>query len=169
MADSCFQVLLDINSMFGLFPREAISHNFTVLSGCCCQYSRLIKSLWYKWPATLICYPPCCIDSPSHKRLFEGCWSPIYICNTFVLIKCSHSMEIGYLTKWLEPTVMRLIVVTVAAIVPRRSIFRVAGYRFLKSKGSDQITCWYLMANVFDHPFHCGKIWRTIKKYNISN
>lgn len=140
-----FWFLLDTNSMFGLFPREAISHNFTVLSGCYCQYSRLIKSLWHNWPVSLICYPPCCIDLPSHKRLFEGCWSPIYICNTFVLIKCSHSMEIGYLTKWLEPTVIRLIVVTVGAIVPHRSIFRVAWYWILKSKRSDQITWWKLV------------------------
>lgn len=93
------------------FPERLLAIISLSLSGCCCQYSRLIKSLWHKWPATLICYPPRCIDSPSHKRLFEGCWSPIYICNTFVLIKCSHSMEIGYLTKWLEPTVIRLIAV----------------------------------------------------------
>lgn len=147
--NSCFQVLPDISSMFGLFPSEAISHNSTVLSGHCCHYSHLIKSLWHKWPAALICYPPCCIDCPSHKRLFEGCWSPIYICNTFVLIKCSHSMEIGYLTKWLEPAVIRLIAVTVAASVPYRSIFRVAGYWILKSESSDQITWWNLMTSHF--------------------
>lgn len=135
--------------MFGLFPTEAISHNFTVVSGRFCHYSHLIKSLWHKWPVTLICYPPCCIDSPNHKRLFEGCWSPIYFCNTFVLIKCSHSMEIGYLTKWLELRVIQLIAVTVAAIVPCRSIFRVAGYGFLKSKRSDQITWWNLIADCF--------------------
>lgn len=165
--------------MFGLFPREAISHNSTVLSGCYCQYSHLIKSLWHKWPATLICYPPCCIDSPSRKRLFEGCWSPIYICSTFVLIKCSHSMEIGYLTKWLEPAVMRLIAVTVAAIVPYGSIFRVAGYWIKKkSKSTDKITWWNLMADCFLQQsvrtsvrtnafFTIGKFWKLSKKKTL--
>lgn len=75
-----------------------------------------------------------------HQRLFEGCWSPIHICNTFVLIKCSHGMEIGSLTKRLGPRVIRLIVVTVAAGAPGRSIFRVACYWLVKSKRSDQIT-----------------------------
>lgn len=84
-----------------------------------------------------------------HKRLFEGCWSPIHICNTFVLIKCSHSMEIGSLTKRLGPRVIRLIVVTVAASAPRRSIFRVACYWLLKSKRSDQITGWNVMTSCF--------------------
>lgn len=84
-----------------------------------------------------------------HERLFEGCWSPIHICNTFVLIKCSHSMEIGSLTKRLGPRVIRLIVVTVAASAPRRSIFRVAGYWLLKSKRSDQITGWNVMTSCF--------------------
>lgn len=38
-------------------------------------------------------------------------------------------MEIGYLTKRLDPTVIVLIVVTVAVTVALRSIIREAGYR----------------------------------------
>lgn len=129
---------LHINNVFDLF-RGVFSHNFTVLSGRRRQCTRLIKSLWHKCPAALICYPPCCIDLPSHRRVFEGCWCSIYICNTFVLIKCSHSMEIGYLTKWLEPTVIGLIAVTVASSMPHRSIFRVAGHRILNSKWSNNL------------------------------
>lgn len=105
------------------FPWEAISHNFPILSRHSCHNSPLIKSLWPRRPVASIGYSPCCIDWPGLERLFEGCWSSIYTCNTFVLIKCSHSMEIGSLTKWLEPAVIRLIAATVAARMPQRSIF----------------------------------------------
>lgn len=103
------------------------------------------SSDWWHWFALLLI----ALTRRGHQRLFEGCWSPIHICNTFVLIKCSHSMEIGSLTKRLGPRVIRLIVVTVAASAPRRSIFRVASYWLLKSKRSDQITGWNVMTSCF--------------------